>query len=81
MILPNKYLELEDSFIYQATIILKILGKKEYTFDVLWNKYSSKQQDKKISYVYYIYLIEFMYVSGMINYKENGVIYNENLKG
>ncbi len=81
MILPNKYLELEDSFIYQATIILKILGKKEYTFDVLWNKYLSKQQDKQISYIYYIYLIEFMYVSGMINYKENGVIYNENLKG
>ena len=80
MILPSKYVELKDSFIIQATVFLKILGYNEYTFDTLWKEYLKKYRDNQISYAYYIYLIEFMYISGMIDYKENGVIFNENLK-
>lgn len=79
MILPNKYLEVKDSFIYQAALFLKLIDNKEYTIDTLWVKYQKKYTTNQINYTYYIYLLTFMYITGMINYK-NGVIYNENIR-
>ena len=79
MILPNKYLKFKDSMIYQATTILKIISKRTISFDRLWIKYSNANYGQ-YSYLYYIYLIEFMYITKMINYTENGELYNENLR-
>jgi len=83
MILPDKYTTLKDSFIFQSAIFLKLIGKNKITFDKLWDKYLKSDQKyikEKISYAYYMSLIEFMYSTGMINYTAEGELYNENIE-
>ena len=38
------------------------------------------EMNNEYSYIYFIYLIEFMYTSNMISYNVKGEIYNENIK-
>ncbi len=79
MFLPNKYINLKDSMLYQASLILfKIIKDKKLTLDLIWKKYN--EMNNEYSYIYFIYLIEFMYTSNMISYNDKGEIYNENIK-
>lgn len=79
MFLPNKYINLKDSMLYQASLILfKIIKDKKLTLDLIWKKYN--EINNEYSYIYFIYLIEFMYTSNMISYNDKGEIYNENIK-
>lgn len=79
MFLPNKYINLKDSMLYQASLILfKIIKDKKMTLDLIWKKYN--EINNEYSYIYFIYLIEFMYTSNMISYNDKGEIYNENIK-
>lgn len=79
MILPDKYTKIEDSMIYQSSLILtKILKNKKMTLDTLWKKYHKLCHD--YSYIYFICLIEFMYISNMINYNDRSEIFNENIE-
>lgn len=85
MVLPNKYVTLSESFIGLSALLLEILEDKQMTIDKLWNKFNSKYiKNKKIysvpTYQKYIYVLEFMYITKMINYNEKGEMYNENLK-
>ncbi len=85
MVLPNKYVTLSESFIGLSALLLEILEDKQMTVDKLWNKFHSKYiKTKKIysvpTYQKYIYVLEFMYITEMINYNEKGEMYNENLK-
>ncbi len=79
MILPDKYTSFEDSIIYQSSLILsKILKTKMMTFDMLWRKYH--KLCPHYSYVYFIFLLEFMFIANMISYNGRGEIYNENIE-
>ncbi len=79
MFLPNKYINLKDSMLYQASLVLfKIIKDKKLTLDLIWKKYN--EINNEYSYIYFIYLIEFMYTSNMISYNDKGEIYNENIK-
>lgn len=85
MILPNKYVTLSESYIGISALILDVLGKKAITIDVLWRKFHKKYIQKNIiknppTYQKFIYVIEFMYLSGMISYNEHGGLVNENIK-
>ena len=85
MILPNKYVPLSDSFFGISALLLDTLGNKTLTIDVIWNKFKKKYIDtKKINstptYQKFIYVLEFMYLTKMIDYNDKGEIYNENIK-
>lgn len=85
MVLPDKYVTLSESFIGLSALLLEILENKQMTIDELWNKFSKKYVETKTiysapTYQKYIYVLEFMYMVQMINYNEEGEIYNENYK-
>lgn len=85
MILPNKYITLPESYIGLSSYILNVIGKKEMTFEDIYNKfYSNKKIAKKFSskptMEKFCLCLSFMYASGMIQYREGGVIFNENFK-
>ena len=85
MILPNKYLPISDSLIGVSSLILNILGNKQFTLDELWDKLKQQlNSNGKVkcipSYNKFVLAINFMFMSRMINYNEKGVIYNENIE-
>lgn len=85
MILPNKYVNLTESFIGLSALVLDTLSNKKMTVDKLWNSFNKKYiNSKKINitptYQKYIYVLEFMYLTGMIKYNDKGEIMNENIK-
>lgn len=85
MILPNKYVTLSESYVGISALILDTLLNKKMTIDQLWNKFDTKYiKSNKIktppTYQKFIYVIEFMYLCGMISYTEGGMLLNENLE-
>ncbi len=85
MILPNKYLSLMESYIGLSAFILDIILDKKMTIDEVWNKLFKKHFKKLDSkyqpnYQKYISVLEFMFITGMINYNDKGEIFNENIK-
>jgi len=82
MILPNKYVSLSESIIGISAIILDILGSKECHIDELWKQFKKTIKEKNLkvtpSYHKFVLTINFMYLTKMIDYNKNGVIYNEN---
>lgn len=82
MILPNKYVSIEESYIGVSARILKIIKNKKYSIDKIWNKVNKlyNQNKNNISFKKFTDTITFMYITNMINYdKKGGVIYNENI--
>lgn len=83
MILPDKYTLLSESYIGLSALILELLSNKKVAIDRLWSlfikKYDKKPSEIKVvpSYQKFIYVIEFMYLSEMINYNEEGEIFVE----
>ena len=85
MILPNKYLTITESFVGISALILDIIENNKITLDLLWNKFEKKYiKSKKLknppTYQKYIYVLEFMYLTGMITYNQKGEILNENTR-
>lgn len=85
MVLPDKYVTLSESLIGISALLLDILGNQYMTIDKLWNRFESTYiKNRKIhavpTYQKYIYVLEFMYISRMIDYNEKGEVYNENFK-
>ena len=85
MILPNKYISLSDSLIGISSLVLETLSSNKMSIDDLWDNFNrSIRQNKKIknipTYNKFVLVINFMYMTNMINYTEKGVIYNENIE-
>ena len=85
MILPNKYISLSDSLIGISSLVLETLSSNRMSIDELWDNFNrSIRQNKKIknipTYNKFVLVINFMYMTNMINYTEKGVIYNENIE-
>ncbi|MDT2435622.1 hypothetical protein P7D98_08175 [Enterococcus avium] len=83
MILPNKYLSIEESCIGISGLLINCIGKKFLTIDKLWasfeRKYANKLGNKFPAYQKFIFTVDFMYMTSMISYNDDGEIYNENL--
>lgn len=83
MILPNKYLSIEESCLGLSGILINCIGKKTLTIDKLWTnferKFNNKLGNKFPAYQKFVYTVDFMYMANMISYNDNGEIYNENL--
>lgn len=85
MILPDKYVTLTESFIGLSALVLDTLKDKSLTIDKLWSAFNKKYiLTNKINipptYQKYIYVLEFMYLTDMISYNDEGEILNENIK-
>lgn len=85
MILPDKYVTLSESFIGISALLLDVIGSDSMTVDKLWNQFNNRYvKTEQISsvptYQKYIYVLEFMYITNMINYNEKGEMFNENIK-
>lgn len=82
MILPNKYIKIEESYIGLSALILDILSHKSLSLDKLWymfnNKYINTQMNLPSLHKFFC-VIDYMYLTGMINYNKKGEIYNENI--
>ena len=52
MILPNKYISIEESYIGVSARILKIIKNKKYSIDKVWNKVNKlyNQKNNNISF-------------------------------
>ncbi|MEG1009593.1 MAG: hypothetical protein RSF67_07280 [Clostridia bacterium] len=84
MILPNKYISISESLIGLSACILEIISNKAYNVEYIWEKLNKDYiENNKIkykpSYSKFILCITYMYLSKMINYKGDGVIFNENI--
>lgn len=83
MILPNKYLTLEESLLGLSGLILQCLGRKRWKIDILWanfqKKYNQKLGNAFPTFTKFVYALDFMYIANMITYNCDGEIYNENL--
>lgn len=85
MILPNKYVMHSDSFIGISSLILNTLGGKMLTVDKLWRLFEKKYiKNSKFrnppTFQKYVLALNFMFMTGMINYTDKGEIVNENIK-
>ncbi len=85
MILPNKYITITESFIGLSALILNTMGSKKMTIENLWQTFSKKYIEKNKlntppTFQKYMYVLEFMYLTNMVDYNEQGEIFNENLK-
>lgn len=85
MILPNKYVTLSQSYIGISALILDMLGSKQTTIEKLWDKFITKcnsvmKSNHHPSYQKFLLTLDFMYLTGMLNYDDEGEIYNENIK-
>jgi hypothetical protein len=91
MILPDKYVSIESSYVGISAFIINLIDKNEYTVDKLWNLFNKKYnaRNKTIlktipTFQKFLTVLNFMFAVGFISYKTNingsGVVYNENFK-
>jgi len=83
MILPNRYITLDESYIGVAALALDTLGAESLFVDTLWQKIQSKyESNAKLlpGYIKFVYVVVFMFSCGMISYNDRGEIFNDNLK-
>jgi len=83
MVLPNKYITLDESYIGIAAYALEALGEESLYVDALWRKFQAqyKGNEKLLpSYIKFVYVIIFMFSYRMISYNKRGEVFNENLK-
>ena len=77
MIIPDKYINLQNSIFGTSALIIKTLGNKYLSINKLWKKCEKKLN---ISYIKFMHCVIFMFSTGMSNYNNEGEIYNENIK-
>lgn len=84
MILPNKYITVTESLIGISALILDVLSENTVTIDILWKNFQKLYNERNLkilpTFQKFIWAVDFMYISSMINYNEQGEIYNENIK-
>ncbi|WP_412677894.1 ABC-three component system middle component 6 [Bacillus wiedmannii] len=85
MILPDKYTTNSESLIVLSAFILDVLGHKKEPPEKLWQNFKRKYMKRTVSnyfptYYKFILTLNLMFIIGIINYDEEGNIYNENFK-
>lgn len=81
MILPNKYISINNSFIGESAKVLSVIGKKKLSIDKIWSKIQTSVYCKSMSFEKFIQVMTFMYACGLIQFNvEKGILYNENLQ-
>ncbi|MDY0140162.1 MAG: hypothetical protein RBR50_10715 [Candidatus Izemoplasmatales bacterium] len=76
MILPNKYISVQDCIFTSSAMILNLIKDKSLTTDKLWGTCDKKynQNGQVLSYDKFIISLTFMYSCAMIKIDEKGEI-------
>lgn len=76
MILPNKYIPIQDCIFTSSALILKQIKNKRFTVDKLWEVCDKKYNNTELELSYEKFLLSliFMYSCDMIKFNEKGEI-------
>ena len=74
MIMGNKIVKVEDSFISMGGYILSILNGKNLSLDNLYIKFNESYPKNNISFESFIYTIDFLFMIKKIKIKENDIL-------
>ncbi len=78
MILPNNYLTLEKSLFGLGALIIKGLSVNKKIPEKLWREV--KKNEIFEDYNQYVYTLNYLYIIGIIDYNEEGELFNENIE-
>ena len=78
MLLPNKYIGFNKSFVCVSACVFDVLGKKTMCIDKIWKQLSKRY--KTISFDIFVRTLVFMKICKFIDINSEGEIFNENLK-
>jgi len=74
MIMGNKIVKIEDSFISIGGYILLLLDKESISVDILYIKFKEIYPKKEISFDFFIYALDFLFMIKKIKIKKDDVI-------
>jgi len=74
MIMGNKIVKIEDSFVSMGGYILSILQKESISIDDLFFKFNELYPKKEISFDSFLYAVDFLFMVNKIQIKENDVL-------
>lgn len=82
MILPNKYIQLSQSYIGLSSLIYNLIPKSGINIEKLWinfnQKYNTEKKQTNLSFQKFLLVIDFMFLIGLIKYNYKGVLFHEN---
>lgn len=78
MLLPNKYVGFNKSYVCIAACVFDVLGEKKYSVEKLWERFSKKYPS--INYNFFIKTLVFLKICQYIDVNSEGELFNENSK-
>lgn len=84
MILPNKYIALDESLFGLGAIVLDILRDRAMTIDKIWSAFGKKfikpgKLSNPPTFQKFILVLMFLFMCEMISYNGKGELINENI--
>lgn len=85
MILPNKYVALDESLFGLGALVFDILQDKALTTDKIWTSFQKKfiktgKLSNPPTFQKFILVLMFMFMCEMISYNDKGELINENIR-
>jgi len=74
MIMGNKIVKIEDSFVSMGGYILSILQEESISIDDLFLKFNEFYPKKEISFDAFLYAVDFLFMIKKIKIKENDIL-------
>jgi len=74
MIMGNKIVKIEDSFVSMGGYILSILQNKSVSIDDLYIEFNKNYPKKKISFDSFLYAIDFLFMINKIKIKKDDIL-------
>ncbi len=74
MIMGNKIVKIEDSYISMGGYILSILQDESISIDNLYIEFNNSYPKKGISFEYFLYAIDFLFMINKIKIKEDDIL-------
>ena len=78
MLLPNKYVSFNKSYVCVGACVFDVLGNKKYCIEKLWKRFNRKYPN--IGYDTFIKTLVFLKVCQYIDINLEGELFNENSK-
>ena len=78
MLLPNKYVGFNKSFICVSACIFDVLAKQSLDIDKIWRQFNKRYPE--ISFDVFVKTLVFLRICQFIDINSKGEIFNENIK-
>ena len=74
MIMGNKIVKIEDSYVSMGGYILSILQDESISIDNLYIEFNNNYPKKGISFDYFLYAIDFLFMINKIQIKKDDIL-------